>query len=97
MEDRAKLVAYLMDKGATCTQCGTAPWEWEADPGAYEAALHDCMGCKVKETFRSHMANDLPAGQSVTLISGRQGDRLRYDPRARPRRPLRKRTRRRQE
>ena len=32
-----------------CTMCGSADWEWEADPFAYEAVLVECRGCKHKE------------------------------------------------
>lgn len=47
--DRAKTVAYFMEKNERCQLCGTAPWEWDPKQGgnrfAYEAVGELCQGC----------------------------------------------------
>lgn len=67
--DRAKLVAHLVSSGERCTMCGTAQWEWDQDPGAYEAGTHLCLGCRTKE----EAAEDAPkiSGQRVVLVPRR--------------------------
>jgi len=52
-EDRAKALAFLMEKGLRCDMCGTAEWEWDADRRAYEPVEKFCMGCYLK-----HMADE---------------------------------------
>lgn len=38
-----------MEQGETCQLCGTAQWEWEANPFAYDTEERFCKGCYVKE------------------------------------------------
>lgn len=68
-EDRAKVLAYMVEKAERCDMCGTAPWEWDLDKRAYEPVEKFCMGCYLK-----HMANEgnssLP-GTTITLAPGR--------------------------
>ena len=69
--DRAKLMAYLLEKSERCQQCGTAPWEWDEDQGgsrdAYGAAIHNCLGCyHIKVAGQDN--GDLSPGASITLI-----------------------------
>jgi hypothetical protein len=52
-EDRAKALAFLMEKALRCDMCGTAEWEWDADRRAYEPVEKFCMGCYLK-----HMADE---------------------------------------
>jgi len=65
-EDRAKSLAYLIERNERCTMCGTAPWEWENNKFAYEPEDHFCRGCYLK-----HVANEdrqkLP-GTTVELV-----------------------------
>lgn len=53
MEDRAKMIAYKLEKGERCQLCGTAEWEWDPKQGgkkfAYEAVSKICQGCAVKD------------------------------------------------
>jgi len=56
-EDKAKTLAFMMEKGSRCELCGTAEWEWEADQFAYEPVEKMCKGCYLK-----HMAGE-GAGQ----------------------------------
>lgn len=47
--------------------CGSADWEWEADPNAYVPAVVTCKGCEKRE----YLSKDLPAdsmGQTVQLL-----------------------------
>ena len=48
-EDRAKAIAYQLEKASKCAMCGTAEWEWEENKFAYEPVSKLCMGCYVKE------------------------------------------------
>lgn len=52
-EDRAKTLAFMLEKSARCEMCGTAEWEWDKDRRAYEPVEKFCMGCYLK-----HMANE---------------------------------------
>jgi hypothetical protein len=52
-EDRAKALAFMLEKSARCDMCGTAEWEWEADRFAYEPVQKQCHGCYLK-----HMAGE---------------------------------------
>lgn len=65
-EDRAKALAFEIAKNERCTLCGTAPWEWEEDKFAYEAADHFCQGC-YKKNVASEGQGRLP-GTTVELI-----------------------------
>lgn len=47
-EDRAKALAFLIEKNERCTLCGTAPWEWEEDKYAYSTEEKFCQGCYMK-------------------------------------------------
>lgn len=66
-EDRAKVVAYLMEQAVRCDMCGTAPWEWEENAFAYEAVDHFCKGCYQKSVFSDAESASLP-GTNVLLI-----------------------------
>ncbi len=65
--DRAKVLAFLMEKGARCSQCGTAPWEWEENKFAYAAVEDFCQGCYQKSVFQDTESKSLP-GTNVKLI-----------------------------
>lgn len=51
-EDRAKALAFTMEKNTRCVMCGTAQWEWDSTQGgtrfAYEPVEKYCHGCYVK-------------------------------------------------
>jgi hypothetical protein len=65
-EDRAKLVAHLLEQGSKCQSCGTAAWEWEEDRYAYEPSVHQCWGCYLKEFARDDIQG--VAGGRVILV-----------------------------
>lgn len=67
LEDRAKVVAVLMERAERCQMCGTAPWEWDEDKYAYEPAREVCFGCQKKDLLRDDQEKS-PAGSSVVLI-----------------------------
>lgn len=52
-EDRAKALAWRLEKSSKCSMCGTAEWEWDPKQGgskfAYEAVGRTCRGCYIKE------------------------------------------------
>ena len=50
-EDRAKAIAFVMEKSLRCDLCGTAEWEWEEDKRAYAPMENFCMGCYIKTVF----------------------------------------------
>lgn len=63
-EDRAKTLAYILEEAERCTLCGTAPWEWEENPFAYEPTEKFCKGCYQKEV--SSHGDQLP-GTTIEL------------------------------
>ena len=62
-EDRAKVLAFMIEKGGRCEMCGTAEWEWEADKRAYEPVEKFCMGCYLK-----HMVEEGGSSMPGTTI-----------------------------
>lgn len=66
-EDRAKVLAFLMERSERCTQCGTAPWEWEENKFAYTAIEELCHGCYQKSVFQDTQSKSLP-GTNVRLV-----------------------------
>jgi hypothetical protein len=76
--DRAIVTAVTMEKADRCSMCGTAPWEWEADPYAYDPIYVTCPGCQRKEA----LADDdtpRPKGTTVRLVPKRVAARLARD------------------
>lgn len=65
VEDRTKTVAYISEQALNCTMCGTAEWEWEENPHAYEPSEKWCRGCYLK-SVASEDAGKMP-GTTVTL------------------------------
>jgi hypothetical protein len=84
-EDRAKVLAYRLEKAQKCHRCGTASWEWAADPHAYEPMIEACIGCIKLEAVRK----DIPAGDSTKhayLSPKRVAEMIRRRPKRMPRR-----------
>jgi hypothetical protein len=73
-EDRAKLAAYALEQAERCNLCGTAGWEWQEDPLAYEAVTKICLGCQNRDLARDV---DKRPGSSVVLIPPAQAQKLR--------------------
>jgi hypothetical protein len=65
-EDRAKLIAHLLEQAGRCQLCGTSAWEWEQDPYAYAPGQDTCKGCYVKEAAAEDAPNT--PGSRVVLI-----------------------------
>jgi hypothetical protein len=55
--DRAKLLAFVTERGTRCVMCGTADWEWDPKQGgnrrAYEPVEKFCPGCYAKASART--------------------------------------------
>lgn len=66
-EDRAKTLAYTIESTERCSLCGTAPWEWEEDPYAYETQEKFCKGCYNRHVMSASNENRLP-GTTVELV-----------------------------
>lgn len=66
-EDRAKVLAYVLEQNARCSMCGTAPWEWEENKFAYTAVEDFCKGCYQKSIFNDTQGHSLP-GTNVKLV-----------------------------
>ena len=62
-EDRAKVAAYVLEKGTRCVSCGTAPWEWEENRFAYTPIEELCKGCYQKSVFAEENNRSLPGTQ----------------------------------
>lgn len=65
-EDKAKVLAYIMEQNLRCSMCGTAPWEWEENKFAYTPVDEFCKGCYQKAMFKDTESNSLP-GTNVRL------------------------------
>ena len=82
-EDRAKLVAQLIERAEVCQGCGTAAWEWDEEKGghpfAYQAGTSYCKGCALKEAERENLAEDgdTSPGLSIVLIPREEANRIR--------------------
>jgi hypothetical protein len=63
-DDRAKALAFVIEKSARCDMCGTAQWEWDKDPFAYEPVEKMCKGCYLK-----HMAQEGSGAMPGTTVS----------------------------
>lgn len=83
-EDRSKLMAFLMEDSARCGSCGTAAWEWNEDPFAYEAMPTQCHGCMIKEMSQEEAA-DQP-GTRIALVPKAVAKAAREAPKKAPRR-----------
>ena len=62
-EDRAKSIAFMLEKSTRCDMCGTAEWEWDADRRAYEPVEKFCMGCYLR-----HMAEEGSGSMPGTTV-----------------------------
>ena len=67
-EDRAKVIAFHLESSARCDMCGTAPWEWEENPFAYEPVDEFCKGCYMKSVFSDQEGKTGLAGTNIKLI-----------------------------
>lgn len=68
-EDRAKALAFIMEKAERCDMCGTAEWEWDQDRFAYSPEKHYCHGCYLKHIAGEEGA-DMP-GTSIVMVPKR--------------------------
>lgn len=66
-EDRAKVVAFAMEKAERCNLCGTAEWEWREDKYAYEPHRQVCFGCQAKDLAKDEHDGH-QAGVSIVLL-----------------------------
>lgn len=74
-DDQAAALSWLAEDRLRCTSCGTAEWEWEADPDAYQAEARVCMGCHRSGLERKAMqqtAEHMP-GLYIRLTPTSQG------------------------
>lgn len=60
--DRAKALAFCLEKAERCVLCGTATWEWDPAQGgsrfAYEPIEMYCHGCYLKAVTSQDTANN---------------------------------------
>lgn len=85
------MLAFTLERSTACQLCGTSEWQWEEDPGAYEAALHVCPGCQRKDWLREDQGDaKAPAGSSIVLLPRARAEWLRQNPKKPPRRRRRK-------
>ena len=66
-EDRAKVIAFILESTERCSLCGTAEWEWKANKHAFTAVDHFCPGCYMKSIYSETVGSSLP-GTNVKLI-----------------------------
>lgn len=69
--DRAKALAFFLEKSSRCQMCGTADWEWDEKQGgnrrAYEPVERFCPGCHIKLSAATHDPNRNTDGITVEL------------------------------
>jgi hypothetical protein len=73
-EDRAKVLASLLESRKRCPSCGTSDWEWEEDRGAYQAMQHVCQGCKV--LYAAEEETDTALGARMILVPKRRATEI---------------------
>lgn len=83
--DRARILAVRLEKAERCQRCGTAPWEWDANPLAYEPIEVQCPGCQKLEAGRDP-ARPLAAGSQLVLMAAAVVRKMRETPKRTPRR-----------
>lgn len=70
-DDRAKVVAHLVEEGDRCSSCGTKDSEWAEDRFAYVPEAHMCLGCYMMDAAQDDLrgANgETMAGTTVKLV-----------------------------
>lgn len=67
-ESRAKHIAMMLYDAEACQLCGTAQWEWDENPYAYEPEEVFCKGCYIKAVMSEENKNSLP-GTTVNLVA----------------------------
>lgn len=75
-DDQAAALGWLALDRTTCSGCGTADWEWEADRHAYEVQPWVCQGCmRLEQGRRDHeeTAKHMP-GLQMRLVRGGVAD-----------------------
>lgn len=77
-EDRAKLIAYILESRGRCSSCGTSQWEWDDDPFAYEAMRHVCKGCMI--LYAAEEDNDRSLGSRMVLIPHKRAKEIQAKP-----------------
>lgn len=82
--DRAKALAFEIEKSLRCSMCGTAPWEWEEDRFAYAPVQSTCTGCAIKEST-AHEQDSQP-GMTIELVPKAEAKRLAEKPNYRTKR-----------
>lgn len=83
--DRAKVIAFTIERGERCSMCGTAPWEWVADPNAYMATTEICLGCQRRDALAEDNAakeGGQPKGSRVVLLPAQRALEILRNPRA---------------
>lgn len=62
-DDRAKVIAHLIEEGDRCQMCGTKASEWDADRFAYVPETHMCLGCYIQDAAQEGIRD--PSGKSM--------------------------------
>lgn len=72
--DRMKAMAVALERSERCPSCGTAPWEWQADPSAYVAVKEQCRGCLIREAKQE---DDVPQkGERISLFTRARAEEI---------------------
>ena len=67
-EDRAKLLAFLLEEAGKCGMCGSYEHEWAGNPRAYRVESKVCPGCHLKSVAGE---GDLSPGERLILVPDR--------------------------
>jgi hypothetical protein len=80
--DQVKKMAFALERTERCPNCGTSPWEWQADPEAYVAITEQCLGCLRRESLSEETSSNNQKGTRVTLIPKVRAEAIARNPEA---------------
>lgn len=66
--DRAKVLAFSLERAGRCSSCGTAGWEWEQDEHAYTVTEDMCRGCYLRAVAAEQRRASTSNTPGVTLV-----------------------------
>jgi hypothetical protein len=76
IDDQEAALWWQAEKQVPCSNCGTAEWEWEEDPNAYEIAKSVCKGCAMIQAAQKE-AEAKPGGMKFTIAEMFPGMKIR--------------------
>jgi hypothetical protein len=75
VDDQQAALTWMAEDRLRCSNCGTAEWEWDEDPEAYEAQMWVCKGCNRIGTQQKNSDKQAEAfpGLKIHLVAREAG------------------------